>query len=114
VFRFIDQILADTERSENRYARRMFFRHGRFFVMAIVAHRSAGLIRRAEAILSPEDKTRLSRLTNELAELIYTESQPMTVTKGYLSLFRNLTDAQQLADGVLRRLEALDRQRVSA
>ena len=41
VYRFIDRILASTERSENGYHRRMFFRHARYFVMAFVASRSA-------------------------------------------------------------------------
>lgn len=108
IFRFIDQILAGTERSENSYARRMFFRHGRFFIMSLAAHRSADILNRAQPTLSPEDQTRLSQLTNELSELIYAESTPMQATKGYLAIFRNLTDSQQLADGVLRRLHEID------
>ena len=36
LFRFIDQILAASEMAETSYNRRMFFRHGRYFVMAFV------------------------------------------------------------------------------
>jgi hypothetical protein len=104
IFRFIDQILAATERSENGYHRRMFFRHGRFFIMAFVAHQSADVIGRAEPTLSLADKTLLSQRTNELAEMVYAESRSLQAIKGYLSIFRNLTDSQTLADSVLRRL----------
>jgi hypothetical protein len=104
IFRFIDQILAATERSEQGYGRRMFFRHGRHFLMAFVAHRSADVLGRLELTLSDSDKTLLSQRTNEIAEAIYAESLPLQSFKGYLSIFRNLTDSQQLAEGVLRRL----------
>ncbi len=103
-FRFVDQILAGSERSEHAYHRRMFFRHGRFFVMAFVANASADVIGRAVLALSSDDKTLLSQRTNELSELIYAESQPLQAIKGYLSIFRNLTDSQPLADSILRRL----------
>jgi len=104
IYRFIDQILAATERSETGYYRRMFFRHGRYFIMAIVGHRSADVISRAEFALSPADQTLLSQRINEIAEVIYAQSQPLQAIKGYLSIFRNLTDSQPLADGVLQRL----------
>lgn len=106
VYRFIDQILASTEASEMTYARRMFFRHGRYFVMAFVARRAPGVLQRAEFDLSPEDRQALSIATNEVAELIYAESQSFQAVKGYLAIFRNLTDSQPLADRVLARLAA--------
>lgn len=108
VFRFIDQILAASERSETAYARRMFFRHGRYFVMAFVAHRAREVLNRPELALSEADRTTLSQKVNELAELIYALSQTWLVSKGYLSTFRNLTDAQPLADSVLNRLALAD------
>ena len=46
----------------------------------------------------------ISQQTNELAELIYAQSVPQQTFKGYLSIFRNLTDSQPLADAVLDRL----------
>ena len=108
VFRFIDQILAASERSETPYARRMFFRHGRYFVMAFVAHRVREVLNRSELALSEADRTNLSQKVNEIAELIYAQSQMWLISKGYLSIFRNLTDAQPLADNVLTRLAAAD------
>jgi len=113
MFRFIDQILAASERSEGSYHRRMFFRHGRFFVMAFVAHGSSQVLARRQPTLSLEDRTLLSQRTNELGELIYAESQPMQAAKGYLAIFKNLTDSQPLADGVLKRLSEIDQQRRS-
>jgi hypothetical protein len=110
IFRFIDQILAATEQSNTTYNRRMFFRHGRYFIMAFVANRSTDVIDRAEYALSAADQTLLSQRTNEISELIYAHSEPLQSAKGYLSIFRNLTDAQPLADGVLQRLTQQDAQ----
>jgi hypothetical protein len=104
IFRFIDQILAATERSSNGYQRRMFFRHGRYFIMAFIAHRSEDVIGRPEFGLSSTDQNLLSQRINEIAEAIYTQTQPLQTVKGYLAIFRNLTDSQPLADGVVQRL----------
>jgi hypothetical protein len=111
VFRFIDQILAATERSENGYHRRMFFRHARYFIMAFVSHRSNDVLARPSFDLSNDDRTLLSQRTNEIAEAIYNQTVPMQTVKGYLAIFRNLTDSQPLADGVLQRLAQQDQLR---
>ena len=108
IYRFIDQILSSSERSEQTYYRRMFFRHGRYFVMSFVMHRSSDVLNKPVHTLSDEDKMLLSRQVNELSELIYTESEPLQAYKGYLSIFRNLTDSQPLADRVIARLAEND------
>lgn len=108
MYRFIDRILADTERSEDRYHRRMFFRHGRYLIMAFVASRSSDVIGKSRLELTVEDQTVLSQRTNELSELIYAASEPMQAFKGYLAIFRNLTDTQPLADSTLERLARQD------
>ena len=108
IYRFIDQILSASERSATRYYRRMFFRHARYFIMAFIGHRSVDVIGRPEFTLSPADQTLLSQRTDIVAEAIYTQSEPYQSAKGYLAMFRNLTDAQPLADGVIQRLEAMD------
>ena len=110
MFRFIDRILADTERSENGYYRRMFFRHARYFIMAFVALRSADVIGRPQLELAPADRTLLSQRTNELSELIYAMTEPLQGDRGYLAIFRNLTDSQPLANSVMQRLAAQDAQ----
>ncbi|WP_426701666.1 AIPR family protein [Rhodanobacter sp. Col0626] len=110
IYRFIDQILAGSEGAESSYQRRMFFRHGRYFIMAFVAHRSADVIEKPQLELSVEEQALLSRRTNQLSELIYSTSEPLQGYKGYLGIFRNLTDAQPLADTVLQRLAAEDAQ----
>jgi hypothetical protein len=91
----------------------MFFRHGRYFIMAFVAHRSPEVVQGSTLALSEAECETLSRRTNELAELIYAQSAPHQSVKGYLSIFRNLTDSQPLADGVLQRLAEQDAQRQS-
>lgn len=108
LFRFIDQILAGSESAENGYLRRMFFRHGRYFLMAVVAHRSQDIIGRPTIHLIDNDKNLISQRVNQLGELVYAESLPLTAQKGYLAIFRNLGDAQPLADRVLRRLMDVD------
>lgn len=114
IYRFVDQILAATERSEVDYNRRMFFRHGRFFIMTFVAHRSQEILKKPELTISEADRTTFSRLTNEISELIYAQSQPLQAFKGYLAIFRNLTDSQPLADQILQRLAQQDAQQQAA
>jgi hypothetical protein len=109
VYRFIDEILSGSEASETSYFRRMFFRHGRHFIMTFVARRCADVMNRADHSLSVDDKAILSRRTNEVAEMIFSASEYLQAVKGYLAIFRNLTDAQPLADRVLARFEELDR-----
>lgn len=109
-YRFIDRILADTERSETAYRRRMFFRHGRYFIMAFIALRSADVIGKPQFELATADQTLLSQRTNEISELIYAASEPLQAIRGYLAIFRNLTDAQPLANGVIQRLAEQDAQ----
>lgn len=113
LYRFIDRILADTERSENGYNRRMFFRHGRYFIMAFVAFRSSDIIDKPQLDLATADQTVLSQRINELSELIYSATEPLQTLKGYLAIFRNLTDAQPLADSVLQRLAENDARRAT-
>ena len=61
--------------------------------------------------LSVEDKTELSRVGIELAELIYTAAEAMfQQDTGYLAIFRNTTDAEQLAANVMQRLAQQDAQ----
>ena len=104
IYRFIDGILAGTEWSEGSYSRRMFFRHGRYFVMAFVGKKVPTVMQIPQFSLSRDDKQALSVATNEVAELIYAESQQLQADRGYLAIFRNLTDSQPLADRVLVRL----------
>lgn len=108
MYRFIDLILANTERSENGYHRRMFFRHGRYFIMTFVALRCSEVVERPQLELVSADQTLLSQRTNELSELIYSVTEPTQAFKGYLAIFRNLTDAQPLANSVLQRLAEQD------
>ncbi|MDO9453209.1 MAG: AIPR family protein [Stagnimonas sp.] len=106
LYRFVDQILADTETSQTQYSRRMFFRHGRYFTMAFVAHASKDIINRNELALSPADRLSISQRVNEMAELIYAQSQRLSLEAGFLSVFRNLSDAQPLAESVLVELNS--------
>jgi hypothetical protein len=109
IYQFVDQILAGSELSERGYNRRMFFRHARYYIMCFVAHRSQDVINKPSHQLSDDDKRLLSQRVNEIAELIYAESTPLQAVKGYLSIFRNLTDSQPLADQILARLAERDR-----
>ena len=116
IYRFVDRILAASEKAETDYYRRMFFRHGRYFVMAFIGQRLPEVLGRSELTLSNADVTLLSQRTNELSEMIYAVAESMRL-KGYLAIFRNLTDAQPLANAVLDRLaeqDAADQQAASS
>jgi hypothetical protein len=112
IFDYLNGILGASERAENDYNRRMFFRHGRYFVFHILARRHRSLLDKPEMTLSEGDKTELSRVLLELAELIYqlAESRFKRV-KGYLAIFRNTTDAIPLAQDVMERLKQVDMQK---
>lgn len=114
VYQLIDRILAGSERAETAYDRRMFFRHGRYFIMAFVAHSLPGVIGKSDPTLTTDDETLISQQTNALSELIFFASKPQQGYKGYLSIFRNLTDAQPLADAVLDRLAERDAAELAA
>ena len=105
IYKFIDEILASSELSETSYYRRMFFRHGRYLIMAVVAKSLSQVIGRTSPNLSPEDKTLISQQVNKLAEQFYTISEPHQQTRGYLATFRNLTHTQPLVDNLLQQLE---------
>lgn len=108
IYQFIDRILAGNERAETAYDRRMFFRHGRYFIMGLVAHRLPGLIAKAAPGLTAEEEREISQRTNQLSEVIFATSKAMQIDRGFLAIFRNLTDAQPLAEKVLLRLAELD------
>jgi hypothetical protein len=117
MFQYLNGIFSASESVEQNYsARKMFFRHGRFFIVHILARRHRAIIDKAEAVISEPDKTELSRLVLEYAELIYTAAQAMfnNSGKGYLSIFRNLTDAEPLARDVMQRLAHQDAARQAA
>jgi hypothetical protein len=111
----LDNILASSERAETDYYRRMFYRHGRFFILHVLARRMRSLIEKPESQLTVSDQTELSRALLELAELIYTAAEArFNRSKGYLAIFRNLTDAEPLARDVMQRLAQQDAQRQAA
>ena len=112
-FEYLNGILAASEWSERRgnYFRRMFWRHGRFFILHIFARRHRQIIEKPEAELSQPDKIQMSRDLLDLAELIYTAAEArFQRTKGYLAIFRNMTDAEPLARDVMQRLAQRDAQ----
>lgn len=105
----LNNILHASERAESDGDRRMFYRHGRFFILHILSRRMRAVIHRPEPVLSVSDQTELSRAVTDLAELIYGVAEGIfTGPKGYLSIFRNLTDADLLARSVMKRLSELD------
>ena len=106
----LDTILAASEQAEANFSRRkMFYRHGRFFVLHILARRHRTLIDKGGTVLTEADKNELTRAVTDLAELIYTAAEArFSQSKGYLSVFRNLTDAEPLAQDVMQRLAQLD------
>jgi hypothetical protein len=85
--------------------RKMFYRHGRMFILHIFARRHRALVEAPHCELTSAEKADVSRGVIELAEVIYPAGEAMFRDgRGYLSVFRNLTDCVPLAADVMRRL----------
>lgn len=112
IFKHLDQIFENSRKAETNIRRKNFYKHGRFFILDILSRCHKDLINKPEANLSADDMTELSRIATELAELIYTlaESQFSSDEKGYLAIFRNLTDVVPLTSAVMQELERRDSQ----
>lgn len=107
IFEYLDQIFEDSRKAETATRRKNFYQHGRLFILNILSRRYKPLINKPEVNLSQDDMTELSNVGIELAELIYTlaESQFASDEKGYLAIFRSLTDVQQLTSKVMQELD---------
>ncbi|MDB9486783.1 AIPR family protein [Dolichospermum circinale CS-1225] len=106
IFQYLDQIFEDSRKAETETRRKNFYQHGRLFILNILSRRYKSLINKPEVNLSQDDMTEFSNVGIELAELIYTlaESQFASDEKGYLAIFRSLTDVQQLMTKVMQEL----------
>jgi AIPR protein len=112
IFQYLDPIFADSEKAETDIRRKMFYRHGRFFILDILSRRCKPLINKPEVNLSQEDKTELSRIATDIAELIYSLAESLFASgnKGYLAIFKNLTDVVPLTSAVMEELACRDAQ----
>ncbi|MEP6486055.1 AIPR family protein [Microcoleus vaginatus GB2-A3] len=112
IFQYLDRIFANSETAETENRRKMFYRHGRFFILNILSRHCKLLLNKPEVDLSESDKTEFSRIGLELAELIYniTESQFASEHKGYLAIFKNSTDVTPLTSLVMQELARRDAQ----
>ena len=105
IFTYLDGIFAASERSSSG-RQKMFYRHGRFFILDILSRQNKALLNKPEIDLSDADKNELSRIVNDLETLIYNiaESQFASENKSYLSIFKNLTDVRPLNSRVMQEL----------
>lgn len=105
IYRYVDTLLGNEEGTSSG-RRKMFFRHGRYFIMHIWARCNQVMINKAEFILSADDKLEISRQIFALVEQIWSIAEPRFATdsKEYLIIFRNLADAEPLAQAVMRHL----------
>lgn len=105
VYRYLNNILERSEYAETQFSRRMFYRHSRYFILHILARRHRALLDRPDLRITQADKIELSRIVTDLAETIYTVAEArFQRQKGYLSIFRNNTDAEPLARAVMQEL----------
>lgn len=116
IYRYLTNIFLASELAEAPHSRRkMFYRHGPLFILHILARRQRSLVDKPEKDLSDNDKAELSRVGLELAELIYTAAEAKFQQMiGYLSIFRNRTDAEMLALEVMQRLSQQDARQQAA
>ncbi|MEG4272642.1 MULTISPECIES: hypothetical protein [unclassified Microcoleus] len=112
IFQYLDRIFANSETAETENRRKMFYRHGRFFILNILSRHYKLLLNKPDVDLSEADKTEFSRIGLELAELIYniSESQFASEHKGYLAIFKNSTDVKPLTSLVMQELARRDAQ----
>jgi hypothetical protein len=108
IYDYAMDILLSSELAEAGGSRRkMFYRRGRMFILHIFARRHRPLIEEPRGELTADDKTQVSRGVTELAETIYLAAEAMFRDgRGYLAIFRSLTDCIPLASDVMRRLAA--------
>ncbi len=109
IFQYLDEIFTASESSATG-KQKAFYRHGKLFILDIFSRRNKALINKPEIDLSESDKDNLSRTAIEIAELIYTlaESRFATDNKGYLAIFKNLTDVVPLMSKVMQELARRD------
>lgn len=109
LFNYIHSILQGSESSESAYSsRKMFFRHSVYFICSIYARRNQSFINKPVIDLDNAERTSVSRDIIELSEVIYDVSGSYFRQKGYLSIFRNLTDSEPLARDVMTELTRRD------
>lgn len=105
IFTYLDGIFAASERAATG-RQKMFYRHGRFFILDVLSRRNKALLNKTEINLSDVDKNELSRISLELAEFIYALAESLFASdnKNYLSIFKNLTDVNPLMRSVMTNL----------
>ncbi len=110
IFQYLDQIFTNSQKAETENRRQKFYQLGRFFILDILSRRYKSLINKPEVDLSQDDQTELSRIALELAELIYTIAESLfgNNQKGYLAIFKNLTDVVPLTSAVMQELARRD------
>lgn len=106
IFQYLEGIFSASENAATG-RQKMFYKHGRFFILDILGRRNKRLINKVGIELSDDDKIELSRIALELAELIYNiaESQFASDQKGYLAIFKSLTDVVPLTNRVMQELD---------
>lgn len=111
IYTYLDGIFSSSMQAETDEIRRAFYRHGRYFILHILARRRRDLLDKPELTVSADDQATLSREALDIAELIYIIAEArFSRQKGYLSIFRNLTDASPLAQDTMRQLAQRDAQ----
>ena len=111
IFQYLEEIFSASENAATGQQKK-FYKHGRFFILDLLARRSKPLLNKHEVYLSEDDKMQLSRIGLELAEVVYTvaESRFASDNKGYLAIFRNITDVMPLTSEVMQELDRRDAQ----
>lgn len=111
IFQYLDEIFSASEQAATGQQKK-FYKHGRFFILDILARRNKSLLNKHEVYLSEDDQIQLSRIGLEIAEVVYTvaESNFASDNKGYLAIFRNITDVKPLTSEVMQELDRRDAQ----
>jgi hypothetical protein len=110
IFQYLDGIFDASEKAEGRDQRKMFYRHSRYFILDILSRRCKPLLNKVEIDLSDADKKELSRNAIYLSEFIYATSELRFKNdhKGFLSIFKSLTDVEPFKREIMDKLARRD------
>jgi hypothetical protein len=103
VFRFLNNIADETERTSATPEEKIFYRHMRYFVFQFIKRRLSAILDRNEQTLSDSDKQELSRAFNQIGEKARELCD--VYEQGYLAISRNNGTCQDLANRLQQALQ---------
>lgn len=113
ISRYVFELLATRYRAETKSSRAKCYKHCKFLALHVVFVRS-GLVHQPSPNLTPDEKKRLSEVTDDVIETLCDEALAMFTYKEFFNVFKNITDCKVLKNRVMAKLAQQDAQRQAA